>query len=104
MDELNAEQRYQFCVALSLDEIFEPLSEPDEIRIVSYVNEVPKFGIAYAGSIVIAELLFHSQLGNQNKELINLGRVERSTPSLILSLIDEPAFADWVRTHIEPGK
>lgn len=50
MDGLSAEQRYQFCVALSLDEIFEPLSEPDEIRIVSYVNEVPKFGIAYAGS------------------------------------------------------
>ncbi len=85
MDELSAEQHYQFCVALSLDEIFEPLSEPDEIRIVSYVNEVPKFGIAYAGSIVIAKLLLHSHLGDQNKELLNLGRVvlERLTGKTI---------------------
>jgi hypothetical protein len=75
MSKLTEEQRYQFCVALSLDEMFVPDSEPDELRIISFVNEAPKFGIAYAGSIVIAELLLHASAGDLDKELKRVGKV-----------------------------
>jgi len=75
MSKLTEEQRYQFCVSLSLDEMFAPDSEPNELRIISFVNEVPKFGITYAGSIVVTELLLYASAGDLDKELKRVGKV-----------------------------
>lgn len=74
MGNMSKEQRYQFCVALSLDEVLEPLSEPNEIRIISFVSEVPKFGIGYAASLVIAELNLHTKAGDLDKALKHIGK------------------------------
>lgn len=71
---MSKEQRYQFCVALSLDEMLVPYSEPNEFRIISLVNEVPKFGIGYAASLVIAELFLHTSVGDLDKELKRVGK------------------------------
>jgi hypothetical protein len=75
MSALTEDQRYQFCVSLSLDEMFVSDYQPDEIRIISLVNEVPKFGIAYAASVVVAELLLHASAGDLDKELKRAGAV-----------------------------
>lgn len=75
MSKLTEEQRYQFCVSLSLDEMFAPDSEPSELRIISFVNEVPKFGITCAGSIVVTELFLYANVGDLDKELKRVGKV-----------------------------
>lgn len=75
MSKLTEEQRYQFCVSLSLDEMFAADSEANELRTISFVNEVPKFGIAYAGGIVVAELLLNARAGDLDKELKRVGKV-----------------------------
>lgn len=75
MADMTDEQRYRFCVSLSLDEMFEPDSEPNEIRIISFVNEVPKFGIGIAASVVIAELLLHVNAGDLDIQLKRVGKL-----------------------------
>lgn len=74
MSEMSEEQRYQFCVGLSLDEMLAPYSEPNEMRIISLVNDVPKFGIGYAASLVISELLLHTSSGDPDKEIKRVGK------------------------------
>ena len=80
MQSLTEEQRHQFCVALSLDEMFAPESEPDKIGLISYVHDVPKFGIGLAAALVASELYLGAYLGdlNQNFQLIGKRLVERS--------------------------
>lgn len=73
MNEMPKEQRYQFCVAMSLDEMLEPYSEQNELRIISFVNEVPKFGIGYTASLVIAELFIHTSAGELDKVFKSIG-------------------------------
>lgn len=73
MGAMSAEQRYQFCVSLSLDEMLEPDSSPTEQRLISFVNEVPKFGIAWAASIVASELYLAASTGDLNSNFRAIG-------------------------------
>lgn len=74
MSAMTDEKRYQFCVALSLDEMFEPEGEPNELRLISFVNEVPKFGIGCAASIVVSDLLLHANAGDCDIVLKRVGK------------------------------
>lgn len=98
MYEMSKEQRYQFCVAMSLDEMFEPYSEQNELRIISFVNEVPKFGIVYAASVVIAELFIHTSTGELDKVFKSIGErlvglsMEELRKSATANQEDAPGF------------
>lgn len=68
------EQRLiQFCTALSLDELLKPDSEPNEIRLISYVHDVPKFGIAYTATIVVTELYVQATSGDLSSTFKEIG-------------------------------
>lgn len=64
MAEMPEQELIRFCTALSLDELFEPDSERNEIRLISYVRDVPKFGIAYTATIVVTELYAQAMSGD----------------------------------------
>lgn len=63
----------QFCVALSLDELLEPESEPNETRLIAYVRDVPKFGIAYTATIVVTELYVQAASGDLSNVFKQIG-------------------------------
>jgi hypothetical protein len=73
MSKLTEDQRYQFCAALSLDDMLAPCGEPGEIQLISLVSEAPKFGISCAGSVVIAEMLLHTSVGELDDNLKAIG-------------------------------
>jgi hypothetical protein len=74
MNQMTEDERYQFCVALSLDELFKSEITSDEIRLISWVNEFPKIGIGCAASFVIAELFVHTSSGDLDVALTALGK------------------------------
>lgn len=56
MGSLTEQERYNFCISLSLDELFRNDCVDGGLQIISFVNEVPKFGICMAASILISDL------------------------------------------------
>lgn len=74
-ERLTKEQHFQLCVALSLEEAPERVSEPNEVRLIALVNEFPKLGIGYATAIVLSELFLHAIEGDLSVELKRLGGV-----------------------------
>lgn len=74
MGEMTEERRFQFCVALSLHELFAQESELEELRLISFVNEVPKLGIGWAASIVVSDLFIHANAGDLDIELKRVGK------------------------------
>jgi hypothetical protein len=70
---LSESAQNNFYVSFSLDEMFEPLSEPDELRIISYVHAAPKFGIARAGLVVLGDLYLQTMSGDLAKTYVTIG-------------------------------
>ncbi len=75
IDSLPDEERYRFCVSLSLDEVFEPIADPGEIRIISFVHDVPKYGIAEAALIVLADLYLQVASGELKANCTKIGEM-----------------------------
>lgn len=73
IDSLPESDCYQFCVALSLDELLEPLSEPGELRIITFVHDAPKFGITHAALLVLADLHLQLAEGDLRKQYETIG-------------------------------
>ena len=74
MTQMTEDKRYQFCEALSLDEILEPLSDAGEVRIISWVDAASKVGIGFAAFLVISQLYVRSLEGDLSRELTDLGK------------------------------
>lgn len=86
MDNLPEKDRYFFCVSLSLDEQFRNEYEDGEVQIISLVNEVPKFGICYAASILISDLLVVSLEGDAATAYRDLGERLVAQANSVLSI------------------
>lgn len=74
MGEMTEKRRSKFCFDLSLDELFAQESELEELRLISFVNEVPKLGIGWAASIVVSDLFIHANAGDRDIELKRVGK------------------------------
>lgn len=74
MKDMPEEQLYQFCTALSLDEMFIQNPADNSIRIISFVHDTPKFGITYSASIVASELYLAANTGDLNKDFKLIGK------------------------------
>lgn len=73
MKSMTEKRRLEFCVALSLDEVFDEDYSDDEIRLISLVNEVPKFGIGCTSSILISDMYMCSMQGELDSAYKKVG-------------------------------
>jgi hypothetical protein len=61
-------------------------AEPNEIKLISLVNEVPKVGIGFAAALVLSDLYCHAIEGDSDVALRHVGS---SLMTRVLSAYDE---------------
>jgi hypothetical protein len=86
IDNLPDNERYNFCVSLSLNELLEPLSEPGELKVITLVHDIPKFGIVQAGLLVLTDLHLQIVAGDLRQQYTTIGEklVARSLEAITL--------------------
>ena len=70
---LSEDRHFQICVALAMaEEPYRP-AEPNEIKLISLVNEVPKVGIGFATALVLTDLYSHALEGDLDVAVRDFG-------------------------------